>query len=79
MQFDYRFEKFIIFNSILPKNLIVSAFFSCRNDQVCLRNQLPVNVTDHWREGVEEEGGDFVEAVEHQRVPPDDDGETDRT
>ena len=40
-------------------------------------NELPVDVTDHGRKRMEEEGGDLVQAVEYQAVAPDDDGQAD--
>ena len=39
-------------------------------------DETPAEEVDHYRrEGVEEEGGELVEAVKHQTVLPDDDGE----
>ena len=39
-------------------------------------NETPAQKMNHdGREGVEEEGGELVQAVEHQAVLPDDDGE----
>ena len=39
----------------------------------------PVDVADHGREGVKEEGGELVERVEDEGVAPDDDREAYRT
>ena len=36
--------------------------------------RLPQQVSSDRGEDVEEEGGEFVQAVEDQAVPPDDDG-----
>ena len=40
---------------------------------------LPVNMTDHGWEGVQEKRGDLVQGVEDERISPDDDSEADRT
>ena len=41
----------------------------------CIYEHLPDEVLQHRRKDMEEEGGEFVDAVEDQRVVPEEDGD----